>query len=69
MTTKDEQVHCLACDDVYIEPHGILIEACPACGNDDLEQTVYLEPDSESRIKRNIPREMCIDLLNRINNE
>tara|TARA_Y100001963_G_scaffold109566_1_gene151520 strand:+ start:3648 stop:3800 length:153 start_codon:yes stop_codon:yes gene_type:complete len=36
-----ERVHCLKCDDVYKE-YNTFIEKCPHCGNEDIEQTVYL---------------------------
>jgi len=37
-------VHCLKCDDVFIEEENI-IKVCPYCGNDDMGQTVYLQRD------------------------
>ena len=37
-------VHCLKCDDVFIE-QKIQIKVCPYCGNEDMNQTVYLQGD------------------------
>jgi len=37
-------VHCLVCDDIY--PEAVpSIQACPHCGNDDMQQTVYLQSE------------------------
>ena len=37
-------VHCLACDDIY--PEAVpSIQACPHCGNADMQQTVYLQEE------------------------
>ena len=40
-----EVVHCLECDNIYGEKNKF-IEVCPHCGNEDTQQTVYLEFES-----------------------
>mgnify|MGYP003154496546 CR=1 FL=1 len=41
---NEEIVHCLKCDDVYVEQET-QIKICPNCGNEDMNQTVYLQGD------------------------
>ena len=41
---NEELVHCLKCDDVYVEQET-LVKVCPNCGNEDMNQTVYLQGD------------------------
>jgi predicted nucleic acid-binding Zn-ribbon protein len=36
-----EEVHCLKCDNTWVEDEEFL-SVCPYCGNNDTEQTVYL---------------------------
>ena len=43
--TEGQKVHCLKCDCVYPEHHSHPITECPYCGNQDMEQTVYLQKD------------------------
>ena len=40
-----QKVHCLNCDDVFIEK-DTFIEICPSCGNDDTQLTFYLSGES-----------------------
>lgn len=35
------KVHCLVCDDCFNEGSEV-IKVCPSCGNENMEQTVYL---------------------------
>ena len=37
-------VHCLDCDDIFREGTPT-IQACPHCGNTDMQQTVYLQSE------------------------
>lgn len=41
-----QEVHCLECDGVF-EEHDEFIKTCPRCGNDDPQQTVYLQTEDE----------------------
>ena len=45
-TDEPQYVHCLACDDIFKESAPV-IEICPHCGNRDMQNTVYLEPDED----------------------
>lgn len=44
-TQLPQEVHCLKCDCVYPEHHSHSITECPYCGNQDMQQTVYLQKD------------------------
>ena len=39
--TLPNKVHCLVCDDCFNEGSEV-IKVCPSCGNENMEQTVYL---------------------------
>ena len=38
---KELTIHCLKCDDTYLEAKDI-IKICPHCGNPNMLETVYL---------------------------
>ena len=40
-----ETVHCLECDNEFLEQEPI-IEVCPHCGNEDKQRTVYRQPET-----------------------
>ena len=40
-----DEVHCLKCDNVWTE--HVFLSVCPYCGNDDTQQTVYLQPQED----------------------
>lgn len=42
-TSLNLEVHCLACDQVFLEHLTVIIEACPHCGNTDMMNTVYMQ--------------------------
>jgi hypothetical protein len=43
-----ETVHCLVCDCTYPEnAMPPIVEACPHCGNSDIDQTVYLSEEQD----------------------
>ena len=46
MTNNTEYVHCLKCNHVYEEKEKF-IEICTNCGNEDTEQTHYLQEEKE----------------------
>ena len=41
-----ELIECLICEHVYKEKSKMVL-ICPNCKNEDLEQTIYLAPESE----------------------
>ena len=41
-------VECLKCDNHYVEKEKT-IAVCPHCGNNDTQQTIYLEEESDIR--------------------
>tara|TARA_R110002020_G_scaffold353993_2_gene566803 strand:- start:678 stop:1052 length:375 start_codon:yes stop_codon:yes gene_type:complete len=45
MINYSEVVECLVCSEVFGE-YEKLISTCPHCGNDDMQQTIYLCEDS-----------------------
>jgi len=40
-----DKVHCLKCDNVWTE--HVFLSVCPYCGNNDTQQTVYLQPQED----------------------
>jgi rubrerythrin len=40
-------VNCLVCDVVWEETTGSVAKVCPSCGNDDMEQTIYLTGEEQ----------------------
>tara|TARA_R110000787_G_scaffold260608_1_gene365818 strand:+ start:411 stop:545 length:135 start_codon:yes stop_codon:yes gene_type:complete len=43
--TDELTIHCLECDNTYPEQYPV-VKACPDCGNDNMELTVYLQGDA-----------------------
>jgi len=41
-----ELIECLICEHVYKEKAKMVL-ICPNCKNEDLEQTIYLQPESD----------------------
>jgi hypothetical protein len=61
----DEQtveVECLKCDGIYYED----LDVCPHCGNEDKQQTIYLQPEEEEVFMNEV---MLDELANQIAEE